>query len=313
MSSVKDNVLGALARQTDGDDSPEAQGFLDHSRDIRDLLLDQAFIPRIAVRVNLHDLLVGLLLNALSIFRSKVGDAHNQIPRNRIQSRRNHSQTNRLDFVIVELGLWVLENIPRNARLISPLCNAVFQNIQQISQILIPPQAKLISLAIRLRQNPQQRDVVLPVVTGTPKIRNTPFNIHDLLEQFIRDIARDPEPIVQRETRVQRKPLEVFRRVDVYRPVLGIMQQLADALSRLEVDNGHVGLHGGAVQGCRGGFATALARLVPGGGTDGKALGAGYDAVEGVEGWARDEGGLVFDPELADGVEGVGEDDALFC
>lgn len=30
-----------------------------------------------------------------------------------------------------------------------------------------------------------------------------------------------------------------------------------------------------------------------------------------VEGRARDEGGLVFDPQLFDGVEGVGEDDAL--
>jgi len=71
-------------------------------------------------------------------------------------------------------------------------------------------------------------------------------------------------------------------------------------------------LHGGAVQGCRGGLATALARLIPRGSTNSKALGAGDDAVESVEGWARDEGGLVFDPELADGVEGVGEDDALF-
>lgn len=33
--------------------------------------------------------------------------------------------------------------------------------------------------------------------------------------------------------------------------------------------------------------------------------------MEGVEGRARDEGGLVFDPELFDGVEAVCEDDAL--
>jgi hypothetical protein len=34
--------------------------------------------------------------------------------------------------------------------------------------------------------------------------------------------------------------------------------------------------------------------------------------MEGVEHGARDEGGLVCDPEMADGVEGVGEDNSLY-
>jgi hypothetical protein len=33
--------------------------------------------------------------------------------------------------------------------------------------------------------------------------------------------------------------------------------------------------------------------------------------VKGVERWAGNEGGLVFDPELADRIEGICENDAL--
>lgn len=133
----------------------------------------------------------------------------------------------------------------------------------------------------------------------------------DLLEQVVVDAPVDANAIVERQTRVERKPLEVHVGVDVDGAVLAVGQQLLDADVGLEVDDGHVRLHGRSVQRGGGGLATALARLVPRRGADGEALRAGYDGVEGVEGRARDESGLVGDPEVLDRVERIREDDAL--
>lgn len=165
---------------------------------------------------------------------------------------------------LVELGLGILQNIPRNARLVDSLGDAVLEDIQQVGQVLIPALTELLSLAIRLGQNPQQRDVILPVVAGATEVRDSALDIDDLAQQLVVHVALDAEAIVQGQAGVEREPLEVRGRIELHGAVLAVLQQLLDACRRLQVDDGHVRLHGGSVQRRGGGFAAALARLVPG-------------------------------------------------
>ena len=85
------NVSNALPRQADRDHCPIAKDFFDERGDVRHFLFNQAFTPRVIIRVNLHDLLVCLVLDALAIVTpSEVGQGHHQIAWNRIQASRDH-------------------------------------------------------------------------------------------------------------------------------------------------------------------------------------------------------------------------------
>jgi len=70
-------------------------------------------------------------------------------------------------------------------------------------------------------------------------------------------------------------------------------------------------LDGWTVQGSGGGLAAVLARFVPWGCANSEALRGGDNSVEGMKSWARDEGGLVGNPEVTDRFEGVGEYNSL--
>lgn len=214
-------------------------------------------------------------------------------------------------FTFVQLGLRVLQNVTGDAWLVSALGNTVLENLQQIAQILVAALAELLCLTVLLGENTKQRDVVLPVVAGTAEVGDTTLDINNLMQQLIVDIAFDTESVVESKTGVEGEALEVSLGVDIAGAVLAVLEQFLDTGSAFEVDNGHVGLHGRAVQRGGGRLATTLAGFIPGRGTDGEALRGRYDAVEGVEGGTGDQGRLVFDPELADRVEAVGEDDAL--
>lgn len=214
-------------------------------------------------------------------------------------------------LTFVQLGLGVLQNVTRDAWLVGALGNTILENLQQIAQILVTTLTELLRLAVLLGEDTKQGDVVLPVVAGTAEVGDTTFHIDDFVQQLIVHIALDTEPVVEGETGVEGETLEVGFGVDIAGTVLAVLEQLLDTRGAFEVDDGHVGLHGGAVQCGRSGLATTLAGFIPGRGTDGEALRGGYDAVESVEGGTRDEGGLVFDPELADRVEAVGENNAL--
>ena len=97
-SAVVVDILGAHARQTDGNDGPESQNLLDQGGDVRDLLLKQAALPGVAVGIHGHDLVVGFLLNALAVFGGEVGDAHDEVSGDGVQTGGHHGQTDRFDL-----------------------------------------------------------------------------------------------------------------------------------------------------------------------------------------------------------------------
>lgn len=106
----------------------------------------------------------------------------------------------------------------------------------------------------------------------------------------------DAHAVVEHQAGVERVALEVGDGVNVHGAAFGVGEDLLHTVVEFEVDDGHVRLHGGPVQRGRGGFASLLAGLVPGRGADGKALRGAHDGVEGVQGWAGDECGLILDP-----------------
>ena len=90
--------LRAGARQTDGDHGPEAQGFFDEGRDVRAGFFLQAAFPAVAVGVFLLDLREGSALDFLPVLGREVRDAHDEITRDGVQTRRDHGETDGHDF-----------------------------------------------------------------------------------------------------------------------------------------------------------------------------------------------------------------------
>jgi hypothetical protein len=73
------DIADALAGQGDGDDGPEAQSFLDQSRDVGDFFFSQTALPGVVVGVYFVDLGQGLGLDVLAAGGGKVGDAHDEV------------------------------------------------------------------------------------------------------------------------------------------------------------------------------------------------------------------------------------------
>ena len=73
------DVLDAPAREADGDDGPEAEGFLDERGDVGDFFFLQAFVPGVLVRVDGVDLVEGALLDLLAVGGGEVGEAHDYV------------------------------------------------------------------------------------------------------------------------------------------------------------------------------------------------------------------------------------------
>lgn len=210
-----------------------------------------------------------------------------------------------------ELGLGVLENVARDARLVGAVGDALLEVRQHVGQVLVAAGAKLLGLCALLAPHAQQRDVVLPVVARGAKVGNHALDVGYLAQQRAVDGALDAEAIVERERRVEGEARDVRDGVDVAAAAVAVVQQLADARRALEVDDGHVRLHGGPVERRGRRLAPPLARVVPRRRANGEALRGGHDRVKGVKGWARDERRLVRDPKVLDRVVRVDKDDAL--
>lgn len=77
--------------------------------------------------------------------------------------------------------------------------------------------------------------------------------------------------------------------INISLSIPGVVEKLFDGDIALEVEDRHVRLHSGTVQGGGSGLAAVLAGLVPWRSANREALRGGDDGVESVEGWAGDE------------------------
>ena len=89
--------------------------------------------------------------------------------------------------------------------------------------------------------------------------------------------------VIQRQARVQRVSLPVCAGIQIDLAAFTVREEFLNRHRGLEIDERHVGLHGGTVKGRGSSLAPVLARLIPGGGADSEALGGGDDFVEGVK------------------------------
>ena len=87
------DILDAFAWQADRNHGPEPKDLFNESGDVRDFLLDEAFFPCVAVGINGHDLVIGAILNVLTMGRREVGDAHDEVTRDGVEAGRYHCQT----------------------------------------------------------------------------------------------------------------------------------------------------------------------------------------------------------------------------
>ena len=189
-------------------------------------------------------------------------------------------------LTVVELGFWIFENIARDARLVLTLRDLVLEHVQELIHILRPSpgcKIKVVSFksfgglncpcdsllefqrAVPLaRQPPQHRHVVFPVVTGTSKITDSPFDVTDLPQHSRIDVPFDSVSVVKRQARVERIALEIANWIDVDGTVLGVLDHFSDGRCGFEVDYGHVSAHGDDVESSSGSLAAAFAGLIPG-------------------------------------------------
>ena len=92
------DVFDADAREADGDDGPEAEGFFDEGGDVGDFFFDEAFFPGVAVGVDFHDFFVSTLLDGLALRGSEISDGHDDVPGNSVKASGYHCETNRFNL-----------------------------------------------------------------------------------------------------------------------------------------------------------------------------------------------------------------------
>jgi hypothetical protein len=86
------DIANTLARQGDGDDGPEAQGFFDEGGDVGDFFLGQAALPGVVVGVYFVDLGQGLGLDVLATGGGEVGDAHYEVAGDGVEAGGDHAE-----------------------------------------------------------------------------------------------------------------------------------------------------------------------------------------------------------------------------
>jgi hypothetical protein len=86
------DIADALSRQRDGDDGPEAHSFLDQSRDVGDFFFGQAALPGVVVGVYFVDLGEGLGLDVLAAGGGEVGDAHDEVAGDGVETGGDHAE-----------------------------------------------------------------------------------------------------------------------------------------------------------------------------------------------------------------------------
>ena len=96
--SLVQDIFDAPSWETNGNNSLEAQDFLDRWGDIWGFLFRQTLSPCISLRVDLHDFVKSNLLDFLSMWAAQVSNAHNKVIRDSVQSSSHCFQTYRLDF-----------------------------------------------------------------------------------------------------------------------------------------------------------------------------------------------------------------------
>jgi hypothetical protein len=121
-------------------------------------------------------------------------------------------------------------------------------------------------------------------------------------------------PIIKRQARIQRKAMKILPGIQIdllslLPACITILIQIPNRHTALQIHNRHITLHGGPIQRCGCRLSSLLTALIPRACPNGEALTRAHDAVERVQRGTADQRGLVGDPEVADAVEGVGEDD----
>ena len=176
------DILDTGTRQADRDDSPEAEDLFHERGDIGNFLLVETLFPSFTGGwVDGHDLGVGLFLDFLPFRRGEEAERHDHVPRDGVDPRGNHGQTDGFKLGVVEFRVGVFDDVPRDAGLVGALCDAVFEHVQKRGEVLIAALAVEHGVGVLARdeREAQERDVVLPVVAGGAEVGDDAFDVYD--------------------------------------------------------------------------------------------------------------------------------------
>jgi hypothetical protein len=70
----------------------EDGGYLDKSDHVRTVFLLDNLVPGVAIRMGFHDVVVGGLLDLLTVGRGEVGDRHVDVPGECVQAGSDHGE-----------------------------------------------------------------------------------------------------------------------------------------------------------------------------------------------------------------------------
>lgn len=84
------NIFDTDTWKTDWNNRPEAQNLFNQSCDVWHFLLEKTSLPCVSVRVDFHDLVIGSLLDLLAVCAGEVGDAHDEVSGDSVESGGYH-------------------------------------------------------------------------------------------------------------------------------------------------------------------------------------------------------------------------------
>ena len=84
------DILDTSSWQANRDDGEKTQDFSHESSHVGYLFFDDAFLPGVAVGVDFHDFVVGALLDFLAVLGGEVGDAHDEVSGDGVETGGDH-------------------------------------------------------------------------------------------------------------------------------------------------------------------------------------------------------------------------------
>lgn len=175
-----------------------------------------------------------------------------------IKTSRKHGQADGGELVVVQLRLFVEDDICLDAGLVGSLLHTVIQVAIESSEVFIAAVSHFLGL-LRVRVEgvqAQQRDIVLEIARGASELADLFFDVGDFIEQilFLRGHTHTP---VEGQSQTETETLDHGHGVDSNLAGFSILVQFRDESLCLNVQVGDIALDGRTVE--RGGGALSAA------------------------------------------------------
>lgn len=205
-------------------------------------------------------------------------------------------------LTFAHVGFGVFQHVPCNTWVVGALCNPRLQLFKKFEDIFVSLGSEPDGIGFDGWPQTQRRDKVMPIVSDAADVTQLSFDFDNFGQSMVADSAVQANAIIQGQADVQGEPLKVPVGID-FVSILEVLHQLVDARGGFEIDERKICLNCLSIEGSGRRFSSSLDRITPRRRSDCEDPLCLRDDTEGPKCGSGDQGRLVLDPQLFDGLE----------